>query len=85
LAFRGFIHSAINVCNDLPDNIRQSKVCGIFKRKLKTHLCKLTFGTKRRTNRLEIVSLHTAREIFIYLLSYLFKLYFKTKELVNYI
>ena len=45
LASCGFRHSAVYVCNNLPDNIREAKTCDIFKRKLKTHLCKLVFDT----------------------------------------
>ena len=45
LASRGFRHSAASVWNSLPDNIRESKTHDIFKRKLKTHLCKIAFGT----------------------------------------
>jgi len=45
LASRGFKHSAAAACNDLPDDIRDVKSINIFKRKLKTHLCNLAFGT----------------------------------------
>ena len=45
LASHGFRHSAVYVWNNLPDNIREAKTCDIFKRKLKTHLCRLVFDT----------------------------------------
>ena len=45
LASRGFRHLAVYVWNNLPDNIREAKTWDIFKRKLKTHLCKLAFDT----------------------------------------
>ena len=45
MASRGFRHSAVYLWNNLPDNNREAKTCDIFKRKLKTHLCKLAFDT----------------------------------------
>jgi hypothetical protein len=44
LASRGVRHSAVYVWNNLPDNNREAKTCDIFKRKLKTHVCRLVFG-----------------------------------------
>lgn len=45
LASRGFRHSAVSVWNNLTDNIREANTCDIFKRKLKTHLCRFAFDT----------------------------------------
>ena len=74
MAARGFRHSAAAVWNNLPDDVRDVDTIDIFKRKLKTHLCRMAFGTKQHRQRpcLRIVflnSLHTARKIF-YLLTY---------------
>jgi len=45
LASCGFRHLAVYVWSYLPDNIREANTCHSFKRILKTHLCKLAFGT----------------------------------------
>ena len=45
LAARGFRHSAAAVWNNLPDDVRDVETIIIFKQKLKTHLCRIAFGT----------------------------------------
>jgi len=41
----GFRHSTASVWNKLPNNNRDAKTCDIFKRRLKTHLGEIAFGS----------------------------------------
>jgi len=74
LASHGIRRSAASVRNSLPNNIRDAKTCDIVKRRLKTHLCEIAFGTKQRGQRPCLLNtLYTARKIcylLIYLLTY---------------